>query len=162
MKRLLKHALGGIALFAALSGGALAVPVTLDVLFAGGSIIAGDKLFDNWTFTFDASDPLRTFTESNIEVTALNDGGDNPGPGLSFSVLNGELGVSGDGIYAYVDLQIGFRASVLPGAGKLIKDNSLELTGGSVTGTGDNGYYINESIGTSAGQNCPSSPSMEV
>jgi hypothetical protein len=139
------------------AAGVQAVP--LSVLLNGGSITAGDKLFDQWNVSFhDASDG-RVFNPGNIDVTPLNDGGDNPGPGLSFSVLGDELRVDGDGVFAYVDLTFGFRASVLPGAGKLIKDNSLgnfsafygwdpAQTGG---GPLDAGSYIRESIGTAPG-----------
>jgi hypothetical protein len=139
------------------AAGVQAVP--LSVLLNGGSITAGDKLFDQWAVSFhDASDG-RVFDPGNIDVTPLNDGGDNPGPGLRFSVLNDELRINGDGVFAYVDLTFGFRASVLPGAGKLIKDNSLTLLGASYgwepaqTGNGplDAGSYIRESIGTAAG-----------
>lgn len=147
-------ALGG--LLAAIS---LALPVNAQVanssiladLLNGGSITARDKLFDNWDFSFVSSDAQRQFNANNIQVTALADGGDNPGPGLQFIVSNGELTVTGDGVYAFVDLTLSFRVSVLSGANMLIKDNSLELTGGSVTGLGDNGFYIHESIGTSEG-----------
>jgi hypothetical protein len=65
-------------------------------------------------------------------------------------VQNGELTVTGDNVYAFVDLQLSFRVSVLAGVNKAIKDNSLRLTDGSVQNAGDNGMYINEVIGTSA------------
>ncbi len=124
---------------------------TLTELFNGASITAGDKLFDNWSFDFYDSGDGRILNSDNIEVTPLNDGGMNPGPGLSFSVLNGEFDVTGDGIYNYVDLTFGFRASVLDPS-LLIKDNSLQLTSGSLAGGDDLGFYILESIGTAAGQ----------
>lgn len=151
MKSLAK-ALGGL-----LAAIALALPVQAQVantssladLLNGGSITARDKLFDEWRFSFTSSDENRGFNAGNITVTELADGDNSPGPGLRFDVLNGELTVTGDGVYAYVDLTLSFRVSVLSGANMLIKDNSLRLTAGSVTNSGDNGFYIHESIGTS-------------
>jgi hypothetical protein len=143
MKSLTK-ALGGLVAALALALPAQAATVSLAELLAGGSITAGDKLFDNWTNSFYDSSDGKVFNAANILVSSLDDGGDNPGPGLSFSVLNGELDRTGDNIYAYIDLMFGFRASVLPGANKLIKDNSLALTKGLVTNAGDNGFYIRE------------------
>ncbi|MBI3155300.1 MAG: PEP-CTERM sorting domain-containing protein [Burkholderiales bacterium] len=150
--RNLTKALGGLVAAIALALPAQAATVSLTDLLGGDSIIAGDKLFDSWSVAYyDSSDPLRTFDSDNIDITSLDDGGDNPGPGLSFGVSNGELTITGDGTYAYVDLTLSFRVSVLPGAGKLIKDNSLSLSAGLVTNAGDNGVYINEVIGTSEG-----------
>lgn len=141
---------GAAALALAVAGSAQAA--LLSDLFAGGSITAGDKLFDQWGLIFSgSSDPNFTFNLANINVTALNDGDLDPGPGLQFDVLNDELKVTGDGIYAHKDLQFGFRVSVLPGFDVLIKDNSLQLTAGVVTNSGDNGFFINELIGTAAG-----------
>ncbi|MBN1568672.1 MAG: PEP-CTERM sorting domain-containing protein [Acidobacteria bacterium] len=129
---------------------------SLASLFNGGSIIAGDKLFDNWELLYyDASDG-RCFDPNNIEVTALNDGGMSPGPGLDFYVSNGELNVSGDGIYAYVDLMFGFRVSVLDPA-MTITDNTLGFSAAGaylswlIDDSFDLGNYIRESIGTAAG-----------
>jgi len=149
--------LGALVLVMAAAGVGQAMP--LSSLLNGGSIQAGDKLFDSWTVSFyDASDG-RTFNPGNIEITALSDGGLSPGPGLSFSISNSELTIQGDGIYAYVDLMFGFRVSVLETA-LAIKDVSLGALGaffGSQTdlndGHNDNGSYIRESIGTSAGLN---------
>lgn len=129
-------------------GSAQAVPLT--DLLAGGSLTAGDKLFDQWTLHFhDASDG-RSLSPNNIDVTALNDGGVDPGPGLRFDILNGEFSVTGDGVFAYLDIRFGFRASVLE-PGLRIKDNTLTLTNGSRTDSGDNGIYIRETIGTVSG-----------
>lgn len=151
MKRFTK-VLGGAIAALVLAFPAQADTVLLSVLLNGGSITAGDKVFDRWANTFyGSSDSTRSFNAANISVTSLDDGGDNPGPGLSFTVLNGELSITGDDIYAYLDLTLGFRVSVLPGFDKQIKDNSLRLTSGSVTNLGDNGFYIKETIGTSAG-----------
>jgi len=136
---------GVLAFVLAAAGVSYAVP--LSDLLNGGSITAGDKLFDNWTYTYDTSDPSRSFNAANIEVTALTGGGLNPGPGLSFFASNNELLVAGDGVYAFVDLMFGFRVSVLD-PGYKIKDNSLTLTTADVAPSGDNGSYIMETIGT--------------
>lgn len=53
-----------------------------------------------------------------------------PGPGLSFAVKGGELDITGAGGFSYVDLMFGFR--VTAPAGRNIKDNSLEITQGSL------------------------------
>ena len=107
------------------SAGVSAVP--LSDLLAGGSITAGDKLFDQFQeFFTDASDPAFDVDPSLIDVTALDDGGDDPGPGLLFSIIDG-IGVTGDGIFAYTDYSFGFRVSST--SGKLIKDASMEFDG---------------------------------
>lgn len=149
MKRL-RQCLGIVGLLVACMNGAQAIP--LSTLLDGASITAGDKLFSGWSFTYASSEANRVFNPGNIEVTALNDGADNPGPGLQFDILNGELTVTGDGIFAYVDLMLGFHVDVLDPA-RRIKDNSLQLIAGSVTTTrdADNGSYIQEFVGTTPG-----------
>lgn len=142
MNRLMASA--GALVLALAAGGAQAVP--LSDLLAGASIAAGDKVFDQWRVIFeDYSDPARFVDASNIEVTALNDGGNDPGPGLAFAISNGEMDVTGDDIYAYIDYMFGFHVTSL---GAPIKDNSLALTNGSVMGAGDNGFFIQELVGT--------------
>ena len=133
--------------------GAYATPLT--DLLNGGSIIAGDKLFDQWQLvSYAASDPSRGFNAANIDVQAITDGGLNPGPGLSFIAANNELSVTGDGIYAFVDLMFGFRVSILDPTLK-IKDNSLWLNGWTLEwmsdGSNDLGVYIRETVGTAPG-----------
>ena len=130
---------------------------SLGDLFGGGSIVAGDKLFDSWQLiSYDSSDATRSFDAFNIEVTPLDDGGLNPGPGLQFDVLNNELTVIGDGILAYVDLTFAFRVSVLD-SNMAITGSSLEfLPGGAFLGwTVDDSYdlgnYIFETVGSEAG-----------
>lgn len=128
--------------------------ITLAELFNGGSITAGDKLFDNWQLLNHVASDGRELNAGNIEVTALHDGGLNPGPGLDFSVANNELSITGDGLYAFVDLMFGFRVSVLDPL-RRITDNSLELTDGFYTWVedvgifNDVGFYIRETVGTS-------------
>jgi hypothetical protein len=143
MKRPLKY-IGAAALAFAFAGSAQAVLLT--DLLGGASITAGDKVFDQWRVIFeDYSDPTLTIDPDNIDVTALNDGGLDPGPGLEFSILGGAMNVTGDDLYAYLDYMFGFRVTSL---GSPIKDNSLELQSGLVTLTGDNGIFIQELVGT--------------
>jgi hypothetical protein len=124
--------------------------ITLDDLFGGDSIIAGDKLFDNWELLiYDNSDETRSFDANNIEVSPLTVGDF----GLHFNVINDEL--RSDGIDApLIELAFGFRVSVLDPL-KRIKDVSLSSQG--TFGcydlepddiNCDTGYYISESVGT--------------
>lgn len=137
------------------AAGAQAIP--LSDLFNGGSITAGDKLFDRWELLFyDSSEVDRSFNADNIDVEALNDGGLDPGPGLRFSVTQNELSVTGDGIYAFVDLMFGFRVSVLDPQ-YLVKDNTLAFSPGGailswqVDDSNDLGVYVRETVGTASG-----------
>lgn len=137
------------------AAGAQAIP--LSDLFNGGSITAGDKLFDRWQLLFyDSSEDDRSFNAGNIDVTSLNDGNLDPGPGLRFSVTQNELSVTGDGIYAFVDLMFGFRVSVLDPQ-YLVKDNTLEFPFGGailswlVDDRNDLGVYVRETVGTASG-----------
>lgn len=147
--------IGALLVLFCMAGGAQATLLS-DLLVVGGpppSIIAGDKLFDNWSQTFYDSSDGRTFNAANIDISALSDGGMNPGPGLSFTVLNGELNVEGDGVYAFVDLTFGFRVSTL--SGMSIAGVTFDSLLGSLAfvddDTEDLGFYIRESIGTAAG-----------
>jgi hypothetical protein len=147
-------ALAVAALALTLGSGAQAATLSLTDLFGGGSLVAGDKLFDNFRPVFeDSNDPnrLSPVDTDNIVVSTLADGGDSPGPGLSFSILNGEFSVAGAGYYTYLDYSFGFRVSVLP-ADKAIAGVSLDTTSASITwtadGTNDAGSYIFEKVGT--------------
>ena len=149
----LRHILSALGLALVMTGNAQAILLT--ELFAGGSITAGDKLFDQWNLIYqDSSEVGRTVNTDNIEVTALNDGGLDPGPGLQFDILNNEFSVTGDDLYAYLDFTFGFRVSVLD-PNLRIKDSALEL--GSLTlGYEDDGFnnlgiYIQEQVGTAPG-----------
>ena len=152
MNKRLLQTLGALALaFAA--GGAQAIPFT--DLLAGQSITAGDKLFDNFSVTFQDSSILgHTVNTDNIDVTALSDGGLDPGPGLQFDILNNEFQVTGDGVYAYQDFEFSFHVSVLDPTLK-IKDISLgnHQASNSYTADGSNnlGSTIYETAGTGQG-----------
>jgi hypothetical protein len=143
--------LGALILALGMAGSAQAVPLTS--LLNGGSITAGDKLFDQWNVVFQDKSVGGLVNTDNIDVTALNDGGMDPGPGLRFDILNGEFNVTGDNIFAFIDFQFGFRASTLNS--NKIKDNSLRLDLATITyavdGANDNGSFILETIGTAAG-----------
>jgi len=144
--------LAALALALAASSGAQAIP--LSTLLSGGSIQAGDKLFDNWsTPIFSASDANRSFNAANIDVTALNDGGLTPGPGLKFTVSNGELSVAGNDIYASIDLTFGFRASVLASGLGINGSTQAFGPGGAYwlilsDGSNNSGSSISEKMGT--------------
>lgn len=121
-------------------------------LLNGQSITAGDKLFDQWEVLDQFSTDLNftAFNTDNIDVTALNDGGLDPGPGLRFDILNDEFLVEGDGIFAYLDFMFGFRVTVLD-PGLLVKDNSLYLTEAElVNPTSLVSVFIEEKIFTDA------------
>ena len=98
----------------------------------------------------DSSTAGRVVNTTNIDVSALNDGGLNPGPGLKFDILNSEFSVTGDGLYAYLDFTFGFKVSVLD-PNLRVKDNSLRMTSALLTNFGDNGSFILETVGTAAG-----------
>jgi hypothetical protein len=140
MRRTLQLGLLALALTGA--GGAQAVLLS-DLLLPGATITAGDKVFDQFSVVSYAAGDGRQFNAANIDVTALNDGGNDPGPGLSFSVLGGEFNVAGDGIYNFVDLMFGFH--VTAAAGFKIKDNSLYLDTATLGYTADG----TESLGVS-------------
>jgi hypothetical protein len=132
------------------AGGAQAIPLA-ELLRPGGSITAGDKVFDNWSVIFqDSSTPGRVVNTGNIDVSALNDGGLNPGPGLKFEILNNEFQVTGDDLYAYLDFMFGFKVTVQD-PNLSIKDNSLQMNSAAVNNFGDNGAFIRETIGTAVG-----------
>jgi hypothetical protein len=123
MKRVLQ--LGTLTL--ALIGAGAAQAAQLSTLLEGGSITAGDKVFDQFSVVSYVASDGRKLTAANIDVTALNDGGLDPGPGLKFSVLQGELSIAGNATYSFVDFAFGFRVKAAPGFA--IKDNSLGLSG---------------------------------
>lgn len=155
--RNLQHILSALGLALIITSNAQAITIPLTNLFAGGSITAGDKLFDQWTLIGEySSEENRAVNTDNIQVTALDDGGMDPGPGLQFNILNDEFSVTGDPIYgyAYLDFTFGFRVSVLD-PNLRIKDNSLELNAYSLVPGSDSvndlGIYIQETVGTVPG-----------
>ena len=89
--------LGILTLTLAALGTAQAIP--LSTLLNEGSIIAGDKLFDQWEL-INVQTPLGSYlgwTGSDnalqpnyalIEVTPLDNGGDDPGPGINIRLVH--------------------------------------------------------------------------
>ena len=69
--------------------------------------------FDDWQLIFRDTSDSTTVNPDNIEVTALNDDGLDPGPGPQFDIVNHELSVTGEDIDAHIDFQFGFHVSVL-------------------------------------------------
>jgi len=141
--------LGALALVLGAAGSAQAISLT--ALLAGGSIQVNDKLFDDWQVLYEDTSDFHAVNTDNIDVTGLVDGGLDPGPGLQFDVLNNELDVTGDGIYAYIDFQFGFHVSVLDPLYK-IKDNSLAIGDAGLLNIADDlGMFILEDIFDAAG-----------
>ena len=85
-----------------------------DLVYNGETIIAGDKLFDQWWYgSPDNGNGFNNFNGvdiNNILVTPLHDGGIDPGPGLLFDVINDALTVVGPG---EIDFYLGFMVSTL-------------------------------------------------
>ena len=135
---------------------ASAQAVPMSDLLGGASITAGDKLFDQWTLVFEGSSDGRTFNYGNVDVSALNNGGLNPGPGLLFEIGNSEFSVTGDGIFAYIDVQFSFRVTALDPSMRIVGNSIGDLAASLSTvvdGFNDNGAYIRELVGTAAGLN---------
>ena len=143
--------LGAFGLALVLAGGARAM--TMTDLLNGGSIIANDKLFDQWTLIFQGSSSGGAVDTDDIEITGLADGGMDPGPGLRFDIIENAFSVTGTQSYTYIDFQFGFRVSVLDPNLAVIKDGSMELTGFGLSGSTDAGSYIQEKVGTASGLN---------
>ena len=148
------------ALIAVLGVGAAvnvqAVPLS-SLLQEGGSVSAGDKLFGDWVVSSAVSVDGRTFDYSQIQVTALEEEGQDYG--LEFAlgnqfIVNFSDG-SGDGD-AYVDFTFGFSVSTLD-PGMRINGAMLELGGASLgwggggDGPQDAGSFVVERIGSEQG-----------
>ncbi|NNL99404.1 MAG: hypothetical protein HKO62_01550 [Gammaproteobacteria bacterium] len=124
--------------------------VPLQDLFNGASLVAGDKLFDNWFLVLtDASNPGLLPDLTAIDVVPLADGGNDPGPGLRFD-LGGELTLAqGATPNPFIELFFSYRVASLGNA--FIKDNSLFFQSGLVTLAGDNGSVVEEFVGSAVG-----------
>lgn len=136
-----------LALALAVSAGGTQAAL-LSSLFAGGSITAGNMVFDQWQLTHALSGDGRTFNFANIDVTPLADNGVD-GPGLQFTVLNGELDVTGDSIYNFADVHFGFHAT-LQDPNLRITDNHLAIDSATLNYPGgpvDLGIRIQEWVG---------------
>ncbi|MCP4209841.1 MAG: hypothetical protein GY764_00030 [Halieaceae bacterium] len=154
MKRL--HTLGAALL---LSTGAASVhaapimgPTTLDELLSGETIQAGNMLFSD--FVVDHWMDLAYFTEdadyTQIDVTPLNDGGMDPGPGLLFE-FNNVLSVAGFTdlveLAEFIDFEFSFTATSQSQLHP-IKDVSLEMVGELVNPTDPvSGAFVEEWVG---------------
>ncbi len=161
MNTTLKQVLRGLALVAALTGGAQADTLTLEELFSGGSLTAGDKRFDQFFLVIQgpqggplpASSDGRAFDASKINVETLTDNGS--GFGLAFSITDAQLNVVGDGIYAFADYSFGFRVTATD-PGQRIVGAAMDFAAGGASlvnaadGFNDLGVYIKESIGSKA------------
>lgn len=137
------------ACIAALAVTGSAQAALLSDLLDGESITAGDKVFANWAVLFEnSSEPGRTVNTANIDVLAIEDGGNY---GLSFSIRNDEFLVNGDGVYAYLDFMFGFSVTAAPGM--KINGASLGLLNAVLTHPSDEhdvGIFIRETVGTAS------------
>lgn len=107
--RILKKLLLGLTL-STFAIGSQALPVTLQSLFEGGEIRAGDKLFTDWIWWSEGDNPLDVVNPANILVTA--DASDALNPALIFNMGTGLSDVSPNGP-DYVNLDFGYRVDVL-------------------------------------------------
>lgn len=130
----------------AMAGSAQAALLS-DLIANSGTISAGDKVFADWAVLFqDSSEPGRTVNTANIDVVAIEDGGDY---GLSFSILNNEFLVNGDGFYAYLDFMFGFSVTAAPGM--KINGASLGILDAALNQPSDEdleSVFIRETLGT--------------
>lgn len=159
MHNTIQKALGGLALAAALTGGAHAATLSLAALFNGGTLTAGDKLFDNFHLVtqggaLPASSDGRAFNASQINVSTLADNGS--GYGIDFSIADGQFRVTGDGAYAYADYSFGFRVRALDPAQRIVGaalgfDPGFASLSWFLDGSNDLGVYIKETLGTAQG-----------
>ncbi|MBA6289587.1 PEP-CTERM sorting domain-containing protein [Colwellia sp. MB3u-4] len=118
----------------------------ISTLFNGGSIVVGDKLFDQWELIQDISSNPFSVNTDDIDVTSLADGGLNPGSGLHFEILNDAFTLEGNDSYTFLDFMFSFRVSVLDPIFK-IKDNSLYLTDSAlINPTSLTSIFIEEKI----------------
>jgi hypothetical protein len=157
-----KQIVRGLALAAALTGGAHAATLTLEQLFNGGTLTVGDKLFDRFSLVttgplggpLPASSDGRLFDASRIDVETLADNG--YGFGIGFNIKDRQLDVTGDGIYAFADYSFEFRVRALDptlgivGAAMGFDPGFASLTW-QVDGSNDLGAFIKESIGSTQG-----------
>jgi hypothetical protein len=124
----------------------------LSDLLGGQSVLAGDLLFDQWSVQTDlASDALFAFDYSQIEVLGLNDGSDDPGPGLQFSFLGNQYLTQGDGSFAFKQLEFSYQVSSINPA-KLISGTALTLDSLSLSpipdALNDLGVSVTQTLGT--------------
>jgi len=135
------------------TGGVQSAPIPLSDLLNGQSLTADDKLFDQWQAEWWGSDDLLAPDYSAIQVNPLEDGGLDPGPGIGID-FGDEMRVTGDDWYAYSDLTLSFRVSVLD-SDLLIHDNLLDFDGVSLNyemdAFNDLGVYVAEWVYDAAG-----------
>ena len=102
--------------------------VSLADLLGGQTITAGDKEFSDWAVWINDAYPGDLADPGPVVVSSLDDGGLDPGPGLSYA-FNGALDLTGVvDDFAYLDF--GWSYVVTPADGLLIKDVSMGRAGG--------------------------------
>jgi hypothetical protein len=143
----LSATLGGLFLMLATTG---AQAISLDALFAAGTIQVNDKLFSDWQLKelVDSSDAPR-IDLTQIEVTGIS--GNPLNPGLDFAIDGGGLQAGGQaGDFDVAILRFEFKVTVLDPRMR-IKDSELSISGGWVASP-DTLLGIEETVCSSA--NC--------
>ena len=152
--RKLSFSLSAFVLALIAAGSAQAVP--LSFLLGDNSITAGDKRFYDWTVSWEGSDDALAPNYALIDVTALDDGGLKPGPGININAGE-QMTVGGDGIYTYSNLTLGFWVEVLDPRYWIV-DNSLtfgdpaSVLQWTVDADNDLGIYVMEWVHSLAGE----------
>ncbi|RDE49395.1 MAG: PEP-CTERM sorting domain-containing protein [Candidatus Accumulibacter meliphilus] len=143
----LSATLGGLFLMLATTG---AQAISLDALFAAGTIQVNDKLFSDWQLKelVHSSDAPR-IDLTQIEVTGIS--GNPLNPGLDFAIDGGGLQAGGQaGDFDVAILRFEFKVTVLDPRMR-IKDSELSISGGWVASP-DTLLGIEETVCSSA--NC--------
>jgi hypothetical protein len=126
--------------------GPAAAALSLQALFAGGSLTVENALFDNWTLnSLTVTDPGQTVDLNQIIVSEVF--GDPLRPGLGFDG-GGQLRVSNAG-FQFLDLDFSFTVEAINGADPFVY-NGLSIDGYELV-SGDGGVQLEETVRTSAG-----------
>jgi hypothetical protein len=133
---------GAAVILTGCAGGSFNNDCGLDELLAGGSITINETRFSNFSIaTLFGSRPIAS---SQVRVDTLDDQRYNPGLTL-VDTGNTLLAANGD----FTQSNLTFTVSILPGSNIQIKDNSLAVAIGNVSG-GDLSFIdVNENVFTS-------------
>ena len=98
-----------------------AVPLST-LLQPGGSIVAGGTAFSAWSESSFTSSDNAPIDRDGIDVQALSDGGDDPGPGIGFD-FGDQMSFAGSGSPGLRQFVLGYRVSAP--ASRQIRASSL-------------------------------------
>lgn len=101
-----------------------ATACTMDELFGGGSIQVGRLLFDSWSLINADRNPGFPPDPAQMTVGGLEDGGDNPGPGLRYDFADQLLLASGG--LQLMTLKFAFQVSDVFSQ-SILKDHTVEM-----------------------------------